>query len=560
MLRELRIKDFAIIDDLSVAFVPGLNVLTGETGAGKSIILQALALLCGARSDPDAIRRDAEVASVEGLFAPEGAAEVLGALGFPPDDEIAVRRVVARTGKGRAHVNGSPATVALLAQLGRRLVHIYGQHDQAQLLDPASHLELLDRFAGCEALRARMAAAYAELVAARQRLAELTAGGAARAQRRELLEFQIHELAAAAPQADEEAVLRPERDRLRHAERLRTAGAEIERALYSGDSAVLDTLGRMLGLLRDLSRIDGALEDPTALLDTAVVHLREAADWLRAYVDRLPADAARLEAIEERLALLGKLARKHDCPIGHLPALLQALHTELAALEADGIDATSARAAVESCTATAVAIARELSRTRAATAADLEPQVARELAALGMGAARFTVARAALPADGNGAGALTVTGLDTIEFLLAANPGEGAKPLARIASGGELSRIMLGLKALTAATHETPVLIFDEVDAGIGGAVADAVARRLSRLARARQVLCVTHLPQIAAYADHHLAVEKTRRKGRTITGVRPLRGDARIAELSRMLGGAVAPAEAARYARRLIAEARAPT
>ncbi len=549
MLRELRIRDVAIIDDLALAFQPGLNVLTGETGAGKSIILQALALLCGGRAAVDVIRSDADEASIEGLFDCALPAELRDALGVE-DGEILVRRHVARAGKSRIYVNGSPVTVALLAQLGDALVHIYGQHEQALLLRPASHLELLDSFAGLGRQREQMADAHRDWRDARERLAALEHARAVGAERRELLEFQHAELRDAAIQPGEEAALRAEREQLRHAERLQQACRDGEAQLYSGDAAVVDAIGRLAARLAELAAIAPALAAAGELIDTARVQLEEAANELRAAADRLHADPERLEAVEERVQVLARLSRKHGVASDALPALCAALAADLGALESHAAAAAAAQAEVEAAERTALAHARELARARTAASTRLVARMGEELATLGMRGAVFRVAHE------TDDGTLGPAGIDRLEFLLSANSGEAPKPLARVASGGELSRILLALKSLTASAGETPILIFDEVDAGIGGAVADAVARRLKALAENRQILCITHLAQIAAYADHHYAVEKRQQGRRTIAHARALDPDQRVAEVSRMLGGGTAPAEAERYARRLLNDA----
>jgi DNA repair protein RecN (Recombination protein N) len=555
MLRELRIRDFAIIDELALSFQPGLNVITGETGAGKSIILQALALLCGTRAAADLIRDQADEASIEGLFECDLPAPLREALGVE-GNEIAVRRHLARSGKSRIYVNGSPTTLALLAQLGDELVHIYGQHEQALLLRPGSHCELLDRFAELGAVRQRMAAAYAALRDARAQLTTLEGERATRAERRELLEFQHAELSDAAVQVGEDAELRREREQLRHAERLQQVCGAGEAMLYSGEGATVAALGRLAAQLAGLAAVAPTLAAAAELVENGRVQLEEAALQLRAAVDRFEANPERLEAIEARLQLIARLSRKHGVSSDELPAVEETLRGELATLAAHTRDAAAARQQVADREAAAHAVARELSSARRAAARRLEQRMGAELGTLGLAGATFGVE---LEARAGTAEALGPTGVDAVEFLLAANPGEAPKSLARIASGGELSRILLALKALTASIGETPILIFDEVDAGIGGAVADAVARRLKTLAANRQLLCITHLPQIAAYADHHYAVEKQRQGRRTIAHARALETDERVAEVSRMLGGGTAPAEAERYARRLLAEAQRP-
>ncbi len=554
MLRELRIRDFAIIDDLTINFRPGLNVITGETGAGKSVILQALALLCGGRATADLIRSDAEEATIEGLFDSSLPAEALEPLGLGREDELLVRRHMPRSGKGRIYVNGNLTTVSLMARLGDHLVHIYGQHEQALLLHPASHLHFLDQFGELVPMRERMATAYAELAAARHNLEELERRRAEVEQRRELLEFQRHELEAADVQPDEETNLRRERELLRHAERVQQVCRDGEAALYSGDAAMAAALTRLLSQLSELAAVAPPLAAAAELIDTGRVQLEEAALQLRAFADHMHSDPDRLDAIEERVGLLTRLSRKYGVPSNELAGILVGLQQDLESWEAQTRGAAAARETVDARQGEAMHLARELSAAREAAGRRLEKCMKEELALLGMLDASIRVERET-HADDARAAALTSTGLDTVAFYLSANPGEAPRPLARIASGGELSRIMLALKALTATVSETPILIFDEVDAGIGGAVADAVARRLKALAHTRQLLCITHLAQIAAHADHHFAVEKRRRRGRTIAQARILAPDERVRELSRMLGGSGAPAEAERYARRLIAQ-----
>jgi DNA repair protein RecN (Recombination protein N) len=551
MLRELRIRDFAIIDDLTLTFREGLNVITGETGAGKSIILRALALLCGGRAAPDLIRSSAPEASIEGLFDSRLPAEVLEPFGLAPDDDLLLRRQIARTGKGRIHVNGSPATLALLDRFGDHLVHIYGQRDQSLLLRPQSHLDFLDRFGDLSGRRGHMHGAHAALVAARRRLQQLEAERSARNDRADLLGFQIQELAGARVRSDEEAELGRRRELIRHAERIARLCAEGEATLYSGEAAMAGELARLAARLSELRRVVPDLFGPIELIETARVQLEEAARDLGATVQKTQFDPAELDEVEERLALLKRLSRKYGVPSPELPALLTELEAEQARLETRETDLAAARAAVAECEREALVVAHDLSAARAETAGRLEAEMQGELAVLGMPDARFRVVREAATTDGD----IDASGIDRLDFHLSANPGEPPLPLARIASGGELSRIMLALKALTAFASGTSILIFDEVDAGIGGAVADAVGLRLKKIASTRQLLCITHLPQIAAYADHHYCVEKHSRRGRTVAEARLLEPADRVRELSRMLGGIVAPAEAERYAHRLMAQ-----
>ena len=556
MLRELRIRNVAIIDELTLSFREGLNVITGETGAGKSVLLRSLGLLCGARATADLVRSDTAEATVEGIFDFDLPAELREALGLGDhEEELLVRRHVSGGGKGRIFINGNAATVSMLARLGEHLVHIYGQHDQAQLLRPASHLELLDQFAELRGESARMHAAFTAYVAARHRLDEIDERARSLRERRDLLEFQRDELRQAAVQVGEESDLRQQRERLRHAGEIQSVCRAGEEGLYSGEDAVLDRLARLGVDLQALLDAVPELASPAELLENGRLQIEEAALQLRAVAEHTQADPARLEEIEDRVALLARLGRKYGVESGALPETLAALEADLAHID----DAATARAHAEDVAGArleeALQIAQQLSVHRRAAAARLEEQMQRELAALGMAGALFRVEIDT--ATGSDAEALSASGRDRVEFALAANRGEPLKPLARVASGGELSRIMLALKALTASANETPILIFDEVDAGVGGAVADAVARRLRALAETRQLLCITHLPQIAAHASHHFAVEKSDRGGRTVSATRALDADERVHELTRMLGGEVAPNEAQRYARELIAQAR---
>jgi DNA repair protein RecN (Recombination protein N) len=549
MLRELRISNFAIIDEMMLEFGEGLNVLTGETGAGKSIITRAIGLLCGERASADLIRTDADEAEIQGLFEPDEAGQILTASGLKEADEIIVRRLIGRSGKGRVYVNGEMATAALLGRLGERLIHIYGQHEQALLLRPESHLAFLDEFERLGGLRNRMAGAYDSYREARDRLDDLTKGADERRQRLDLLRFQIDELRSAAPVEGEDRDLLAERERRRHAEKLTLIYRQSEEALYSGDEAIVTMLGRVAAQLREAARIDAAVTTDVELLQQSVAQIEEASASLRRFADQLEHDPDRLDQIEERLALLSRLKRKYGCEADDLVGRLQTMESELRRYDSADVDVESLRKEVAEHEAAAWEVARELSRKRHEAAKRLQTRMTDELGVLGMDSAVFRV----VFQEGDEAPALSASGADAIELYLSANAGEEPKPLARIASGGELSRIMLALKALTAGAGDVETLIFDEVDAGIGGSVADAVGKRLRNLGRSHQILSITHLPQIAALADHHLAVDKRVVKGRTVSRVQLLDGEQRVGEVARMLGGA-GSADSERYARRLLA------
>lgn len=559
MLRELRISNFAIIDQMTLSLGPGLNVLTGETGAGKSIITRAIGLLCGERASADVIRTDADEAEIQGLFEPADASAILASCGLPEADEILVRRVIGRSGKGRVYINGGLATAGLLSRLGESLINIYGQHEQALLLKPESHLSFLDEFGRLSAVRAKMATAYETYRESRDRLHALTKGAEERRQHLDLLRFQAEELSGAEIIAGEEKELQLERERRRHAEKLTLVYRQSEEALYSADESIAAALGRIAGQLRDAVRIDPARATEVDLLEQAIAQVEDVSATLRHSADHLEHDPERLEQIEERLALLLRLKRKYGCEADDLVARLASFEDELRRFDGADVDIDSLRQDVAKHEEAAWAVAKELTRKRRDAARRLQSRLVDELAVLGMDGAVFRVAFEGEPGDG-GAGsrqaALGPGGADVLEFHLSANPGETPKPLARIASGGELSRIMLALKALTAGAGDVATLIFDEVDAGIGGAVAEAVGKRLHALGRSRQVLSITHLAQIAALADHHLAVEKRVTKGRTASTAQLLDREQRVREVARMLGGGE-KAESEKYARRLLASVR---
>ncbi|MCX8071226.1 MAG: DNA repair protein RecN [Candidatus Binatia bacterium] len=559
MLRSLTIRQLAVVDELTLEFEPGFNVLTGETGAGKSIVIRALSLLCGERANADLVRTAAEEGSVEGLFE-EVPSEILDTVGLPSAPDIVVRRVLYRNGRTRAWVNGAAVSAAQLANLGSALVRIYGQHEQTSLLRNETHLDILDAFGALAPLRARMNQAYHAWRALAQRLAEVRRMADIGRERLELLRFQVAELEQAGVTEGEEAALQQEREKLRHVEKLQRLCVESEAALDSGEQPVLSLAARITHALEEASAIDPQLSDSAQLVAQASTLLREAAFQVRRYLDRLEFDPERLAFIEDRLALIARLKRKYACTADDLPQVLQRIRAEAALLE-QGTENTETleREAVRAL-AEAERVAGELSRERAEAARRLAEKIRKELQALGMGKAVFEVRFQRQAATTNGGASdplkvaeLTASGADEAEFYLSANPGEEPRPLARVASGGELSRVMLALKVLGGGGSPGALWIFDEVDAGIGGTTATAVGKRLRALARQQQVLCITHLPQIAAFADHHLALEKLVRGGRTFTTARAISGEERVRELARMLGSPTAESE--RYVRELLAK-----
>ncbi|TMQ11784.1 MAG: DNA repair protein RecN [Deltaproteobacteria bacterium] len=570
MLRHLRVTNFAILSDVAIELGDGMNVLTGETGAGKSLIVEAVNLLRGGRASADIPRAGADEAVVEAIVAiPEDlvgrVAGVIEGAGLPAlgtrdgevraggagrDAEVVIRRVIQRGGRSRTYVNGALTTLARLAELGALLIDLSGQHQHQGLVDPGRHLEILDAFAGEPARAAAMAAAWAELRRCDDELAAIGGDERAREARLDYLRYQLDELDGAALRPGEDAAIDLERARLASIDQLQAAARAAEDLLYGGDDSARDRVAAAVREVERAARTDPALEPVTRQLGEIETLIDDAADQLRGYADRLEGDPERLAWLDERLALIRRLMRKHAGSIDDVIAQAAELRGELAALtgrEARLAELAALRASAE---AAAVAAAAALTRSRKQAARRLEKEVGAALIELGMGAARLSVVVEPR--------ALGPLGADRIELMLASNKGEELRPLAKVASGGELSRIMLALKLALRRADEVATYVFDEVDAGIGGAAAQVVGSQIRAVADHRQVLCVTHLPQIAAYADQHFHVEKTEIAGRTETHVHRLTAAARKDELARMLGGH-ATSKAKAHAAELLAEAARP-
>ncbi|MGH7303071.1 MAG: DNA repair protein RecN [Candidatus Rokuibacteriota bacterium] len=552
MLLEIRIRNFAVIDAVTTSFGPGLNVLTGETGAGKSMLLDAILLIRGARAQSDVIRTDTDTATVEAVFevAPHGpAAAVLDEAGLGLDQgQLVIRRELARTGRHRAFVNDSPVTAGLLERLGDHLVEIHGQHEHQRLLEPARQLDLLDRFADTEELRDRVGDLYARCRAAQAELERARAAERDRAQREDFLRLQVSELDAAGLRPGEEDELRIERRRLQNAERLSAGLAEAAGLLNDDDSSAMSRLHRVGRLLRDLARLDPAFAAPADSVDGAGALVEDALTAVRSLRESITMAPGRLEAIDERLDTLTRLKRKYGDTASAMLAVRDEAATELERLgRHEEILAEQERRLGELDAALSGA-AHELAKRRHDAAERLAGEAARELRQLGMERARFEIAVTRAPFAEIGP-----RGLDRVEFRLSTNPGEDVRPLARIASGGELSRTMLALKAILARADRVPTMIFDEVDSGIGGRVAAVVAQKLAGAAEGRQVLCVTHLAPIAARAAHHVRVSKAVRGGRTRVSAELVTGAARVEEIARMVAGDRVTETARGHARELL-------
>jgi DNA repair protein RecN (Recombination protein N) len=552
VLSELRIQDFAIIDRLELKPATGLIILTGETGAGKSIILDAVEMLVGGRADTTVIRTGAESALVEGVFhllGPEKDAvhAVLRREDLLDDpDFVTLGREVRREGRNVARLNGRTVGASLLKEIGASLVDIHGQSEHLSLLDPHAHLGLLDRYADIGPVLAEYRETYQKLIVVRRELTELRQAQADAERRTEMLTFQAEEIEAARLKPGEDGELRQERDRLANAESLAAHAQEALSVLDEGTpeaSPATDLVGQASKSLAALARIDRTqdeLSNQAAALEDA---LAELVRGLRAYLDGIEYNPRRLEQVEERLNLIHNLTRKYGSDIADVNSSAVEARSELESISTAG-DRISILAAEEKVLRGGLATqGRALTEKRKAAAVRLSKQIEVELDDLKMAAARFGVDFKTKP-DPNGVPmpdgthvAFDQDGLDRVEFLVAPNPGEGLKPLARIASGGETSRLMLALKNILARADQIPSLIFDEIDQGIGGRLGLVVGYKLWHLARNHQVFCVTHLPQLAAFGDEHYQVQKLIQANRTLTRVERLEGEPRLIELSQMLG-----------------------
>jgi len=557
MLRHLRVTNFAILSDVAIELGDGMNVLTGETGAGKSLIVEAVNLLRGGRASADIPRAGADEAVVEAIVAiPEDLASrvagVIEGAGLPrgEHDEVFIRRVIQRGGRSRTYVNGALTTLARLAELGALLIDLSGQHQHQGLVDPGRHLEILDAFAGEPALVVAMGLAWAELRRASDELVALGGDEREREARLDYLRYQLDELDGAALRPGEDAAIDIERARLASVDQLQGAARAAEELLYGGDDSARDRVAAAAREVERAARTDPGLGPITRQLGEIETLIDDAADQLRGYADKLEGDPERLAWLDERLALIRRLVRKHNGSLDDVIAKAVELRRELDALA--GRDARLAElAALQAGTeAAAVAAAAAVTRSRKQAARRLEKEVGAALVELGMGSARLSVIVEPRTLGGSGA--------DRVELMLASNKGEDLRPLTKVASGGELSRIMLALKLALRRADEVATYVFDEVDTGIGGTTAQVVGSQIRSVADHRQVLCVTHLPQIAAYADQHFHVEKTELAGRTETHVRRLNAVARKDELARMLGGH-ATSKAKAHAAELLAEAARP-
>ncbi len=549
MLTDLTIKNVAIIDTLQIAFKPGLTVLTGETGAGKSIIIDAVGLIMGNRASSDLIRSGEEEAVVEALFDISALPEIklqLSEAGFDAADELLIKRSLSRSGRNRIFINGGMATLALLVDIAPRLINIYGQHDSQTLLKPENHLRLLDAFAGIGNLRQKFSALFGRLASVRDTLAGLERAEREAERRLDLLSYQSEEIAKAALRPGEEEQLEEQRLLLASAEKLGGVSSEAFDRLYGGDGALLGQLKRISGSIAELSAIDHSLQGTAASIEGAYLQLEDAAITLRDYASRIESDPAALQQIDDRLDQLGRLKKKYAPTVEEVLVYKGGIDAELDQLHGREQSRHALETERDDLEEELKQAGGELTAARIQAAKKLKHALESEAHQLAMKGAVIepTLEQLMEPRS---------SGFERVEFLFSPNPGEIPRPMARIASGGELSRLMLAIKQVL-PDSDVPTLVFDEVDTGIGGATSELVGRKLKNVAARQQVLCITHLPQVAVFADQQLRVEKLITDRRTTTRVLELGKDERTREVARMLAGATVTDSALKHAAEMLA------
>ena len=551
MLIHLHIRDLAVVRSVELSLGPGMSALTGETGAGKSILVDALGLALGERADNSMIRTGCERAEITAVFDAAHREEValwLSDHALDHAGECILRRILVRDGRSRAFINGSPVPVQSLQELGQLLVDIHGQHAHQSLLRRPYQRRLLDEYAGHRPLAESVAELYQKYRNVQNRLTELREASRDRAARLDLLRYQSRELEALNLGGHELEELDREHARLSNIGRLQQVCAQVMEKLYEGEISVQD---RLIGAARDLEElaaIDSTLSEPGELLDNALIQLQEASPFLRDYLDGLELDPALLQRVEERLEQIHDLARKYRVEARQLPQRLADIKRDLVELENADLQFDELRQEVDALHSEFLTRAAELSRARTAAANNLARTVTRSMQTLGMTAGVFAAELQPLEPDDATAG-----GLERIEFTVSANPGQPLQPLSKVASGGELSRISLAIQVATARCGRVPTLIFDEVDVGIGGGIAEIVGQMLRTLGRLRQVLCVTHLPQVAAMGHQHLRVTKHRSDREAHVGIATLVEEQRVGEIARMLGGVDVTDQTLAHAREML-------
>ena len=561
MLNDLSIKNFAIIDELHVSFGEGLNVISGETGAGKSIIIGAVSLLLGDRATAEMIRTQADSATVEALFdisSNNALREKIALMGFTAGDELIIRRVISRTGKNKALINGQMATLANLSAISESLINICGQHEHQLILNAENHVDVLDEFGGCLPLRASYEEIYNQYQQLKSQMTKLQELRRSREEKTQLIKFQLKEIVDINPQAAEDATLADEKKVLINAQKLTDYANRAYDLLYSEQNSICEKLKDVRNQVKEIKIIDANLKLAESDIEGNFIALQEAALALRDYGKNLFYDPARLLSIDERLEMIGRLKRKHGGSLESVLVKKLEMEEELRrvfSVEEELEKLTKEEAVIKASLAQK---ALNLSQARAQAATKLKEAVDNEIHALNMRHAAFSVNfRKNFAAEDKVAASFGPKGADEIEFYLTANVGEEPKPLNKIASGGELSRIILALKNVLSRTGSVATIVFDEVDSGIGGATAEIVGRKLKEVSANHQIVCITHLPQIACFGDSHFRVAKKVAGGRTATTVEMLADEQKIEEISRMLGGVDLTQTTREHAREMLSGAK---
>lgn len=557
MLQELRIRNFAIIDEVNLSFSKGFNVITGETGAGKSIILNAVHLLMGDRAGDEIIRSSEEEAIVEALFDLSGNEEVRekireksGRIRSPQEESSClIRRVLSRSGRGKVFLNENLTTLGTLTEMGEKLLSVYGQHEHQSLQRVENHLDILDEFGGLVQLREEYREHFERFLSLSGEIRRIREEKEKGAKERELWVFQLREIEGAGLQPGEEEALKEERRILSHARKLMDFATLSKDLLYEGEGSALERIQRIIRQGQDMAAIDPSLSETMKQLESVSIQLEEVALSLRDYLRKIEVNPMRLDEVENRLEVIDRLKRKYGPTVEDILRFKKNAEEALNSFTTNEENLSHLEGMLGSLQTEMVALANRLSWERKRVASELKRSVEKELGALGMKRTTFEVQMED--------SAFSPTGSDRIEFLISPNVGEEVKPLAKIASGGELSRMMLAMKKILARVGGRQVLIFDEVDAGIGGAIAEVVGKSLKELSKHHQVICVTHLPQIACFADTHYSVRKEVRGKRTVTVVDRLEREAIVDEIARMLGGVKVTEKTRAHAKEMIENAR---
>jgi len=540
MLIELSIKNFAIIDELNVVFTKGLNVISGETGAGKSIIIGAVSLLLGDRASSDFVRSSEDSAVVEALFDVsdnEDIREKLKEAGMGENNELVLKRVVSRGGRNRIYINGNLATLGMLSSLGEPLVNICGQREHQVLLDAYNHIDILDKFGGLMPLRSEFAGLYSDWQVLEKKLDELKTINNEKREREELLRFQLDELEKSGLKVGEDLSLQDEKKILSNAKKLDEYAGEAHDILYTREGSVLEKLDSVVGNIKEIRKIDPGLKISEEELESTFFNLEEIAFVLRDYVKGITFDPARLEEIDDRLEYLGKLKRKYGEAIEKILRRKEEIGEELEGMAYLGEEISRISGEIDRREKLLLEKAEELSGKRRSISEVLKKAIEDEIHSMRMADTLFDIRFANHPGKGD-ISSLNPKGVDEVEFYLSTNVGEELMPLNRIASGGELSRIILAMKKVLAGSGSVGTVVFDEVDSGIGGAAAEVVGKKLKKVSKHHQVICITHLPQIACFGDTHFLVSKEVYEDRTNAGVDLLSEPQRLDEITRMLGG----------------------